>query len=233
LVSATTVLTGRRKEPPLFSQAVNSTGAGTSPGKKAAAKLNCLAKQASKGTDPTACLSKANVKFSTAIGKAVTAGGCSNASDATALEPVVDNSCLTPVMNEVFPPPCPTTTFDFTVNSSGGGLVTDSSWPGGDVSQGTGNCTVTVTQPSGDVVLVGTLGDSWQVKSFGSGFSSCVLSGACQTHGGGSTCTNCTGVDTPSSCPPLGIAVCNTNRPSCTTGLNGNASASAHVLCSP
>src|SRR5262249_8203735 len=31
LVSATTVLTGRRKEPPLFSQAVNSTGAGTSP----------------------------------------------------------------------------------------------------------------------------------------------------------------------------------------------------------
>jgi hypothetical protein len=202
-------------------------------GKKAASKLNCLAKQASKGTDPTACLAKANVKFSTAIGKAVTAGDCSNASDATVLEPVVDNSCLTPVRNEIFPPPCPTTTFDFTVNSAGGGAFNDSSWPGGDVSQGTANCTVTVTQPSGDVVIVGTLGDSWQVKSFGSGFSSCVLSGACQTHGTGSTCTSCTGVDAPSSCPPAGIAFCNSNRPTCSAGLNGNATASAHVLCSP
>ena len=55
-------------------------------GKKAASKLNCLAIQAAKGTHPTACLSKANVKFSTAIGKAVTTRDCSNASDATALE---------------------------------------------------------------------------------------------------------------------------------------------------
>ena len=202
-------------------------------GKKAAGKLKCLAIQATNGTDPTACLNTANVKFSTAIGKAVTAGDCSNASDATALEAVVDSSCLTPVGNEVSPPPCVTTTFDFTVNSSGGGPITNSSWPGGDASQGTGNCTVTVTRPSGDIIIVGTLGDSWQVKSFGPGFSSCVFSGACQTHGALSTCTSCTGVDTPSSCPPAGIAICNSNRPTCSAALNGDATTSAHVLCSP
>jgi hypothetical protein len=202
-------------------------------GKKAAGKLKCLAIQAAKGTDPTACLSKANVKFSTAIGQAVTAGGCSNATDTSALEAFVDNDCLTPVRNEVFPPPCVTTTFNFTVNSSGGGLISDSSWPGGDVSQGTGNCTVTVTQPSGDIVQTGLTADHWQIKSMGPGFSTCVFSGACQTHGSGSTCTNCTGVDTPSSCPPAAFSYCNSNRPSCSVGIDGNATASAHVLCSP
>src|SRR5262249_37566199 len=151
--------------------------------------------------DPTACLNKADARFCTAISTAGTAGYCSHASGATAPE-AVDDSCLTPVRNEVFPPPCVTTTFDFTVNSSGGGPFTNSSWPGGDASQGTGNCTVTVTRPSGDIVQTGLTADHWQIKSFGPGFSSCGFSGAFQTHGPTGTCTNCTGVATPSPLPP-------------------------------
>jgi hypothetical protein len=202
-------------------------------GKKAASKLNCLAIQAAKGTHPTACLSKANVKFSTAIGKAVTTGDCSNASDATAPEAVVDNSCPTPVRNEVFPPPCVTTTFDFTVNSSGGGLITDSSWPGGDASQGTGNCTVTVTRPSGDIVLTGLTADHWQDQELRSRVLELRLFRRLSDARPNEHVHNCTGVDTPSDCPPVGIAFCNSNRPSCSAGMNGDATASAHVLGSP
>jgi uncharacterized repeat protein (TIGR01451 family) len=125
---------------------------------------------------------------------------------------------------------CTATDFTFSVNSSGGGPVTDSSWPGGTETQGTAPCSVTVKRPSGDIVLVGTLGDSWIVESFTSGFSSCILTGDCNTNGG--TCTSCVGVDAPSACP-LGIPNCTDNRPSCSTGLNGNATASAHVHCDP
>jgi hypothetical protein len=91
-------------------------------------------------------------------------------------------------------------------------------------------CRVTVKAPSADIVLVGTLGDAWTVSSF-TGFSSCVLTGVCTANGG--TRTSCNGVDAPSSCPPLGIPNCTDNRPSWSTGLNGNASDSAHVTCSP
>ena len=126
---------------------------------------------------------------------------------------------------------CTATDFTFTVNSSGGGVFTDSQWPGGTATQGAAPCEVTVNQPSGDIVLVGTLGDSWSIESFTSGFSSCILTGGCNANGG--TCTACNGVDAPSSCPPLGIPNCTSNRPSCSTGLNGNASANAHVHCDP
>src|SRR5262249_25017246 len=37
----------------------------------------------------------------------------------------------------------------------------------------------------------------------------------------------------PSSCPPLGIPNCTDKRPSCSTGLNGNATDSAQVHCVP
>jgi hypothetical protein len=80
-------------------------------------------------------------------------------------------------------------------------------------------------------VLVGSLGNSWTINTFTSGFSSCILTGGCNAHGG--TCTACDGVDAPSSCPPLGISNCTNNRPSCSTGLNGDASDTAHVHCVP
>src|SRR5262249_27583805 len=127
-------------------------------------------------------------------------------------------------------PGCVVTTFDFTINSSGGGPVSDSHWDDGTISQGTAPCSVTVKAPSGDIVLVGDLGDHWTISSIGS-FSSCAFTGSCNSHGG--TCTNCTGVDAPSSCPPPGIPNCTNNRPSCSAGLNGNASDTAHVQCLP
>jgi len=127
---------------------------------------------------------------------------------------------------------CTLTIFNFSVNSSGGGPFTDSSWNDGSQTQPSASapCNVTVKAPSGDITLVGTLGDAWTVSGF-AGFSSCVLTGGCNANGG--TCTSCNGVDAPSSCPPLGIPNCTDNRPSCSTGLNGNASDSAHVTCSP
>ena len=128
-------------------------------------------------------------------------------------------------------PTCTLTIFNFSVNSSGGGPLTDSSWDDGSMTQPSvgAACSVTVKAPSGDIVLVGTLGDAWSVTGF-TGFSGCVLTGGCNANGG--TCTSCNGVDAPSSCPPLGIPSCTDDRPSCSTGLNGNASASAHVTCS-
>src|SRR5262245_30483215 len=65
-------------------------------GKKAAAKLTCLAKAVSKGTTPvdSTCLAKADVKFSTAFAKAeakVYVPGCLSTGDASAIEGKVDS----------------------------------------------------------------------------------------------------------------------------------------------
>src|SRR5262249_42923830 len=129
-------------------------------------------------------------------------------------------------------PTCTQTTFTFSVNSSGGGPITDSSWDDGSMTQPSASapCSVRVKAPSGDIIVMGTLGDAWTVSGF-TGFAVCVLTGGCNANGG--TCTACDGVDAPSSCPPLGIPNCTDNRPSCSTGLNGNASATPHVACSP
>jgi hypothetical protein len=202
-------------------------------GKKAKRKLRCLSKQAAKGTDPTLCLSNADSKFSTAIGKLVLATDCSNTSTAAALETVVDDNCVTPIRDLIFPPACTPTDFTFTMNSSGGSAFHQSRWPGGTDTQGSANCGVTVNRPSGKVTTVGRLGDQWTIASWTPGFALCILTGGCVEHGAYSVCTNCDGVDTPSKCPPLGIADCTSNRPSCTTGLNGNATDTAHVQCVP
>ena len=118
------------------------------------------------------------------------------------------------ICNTVAPPACASHTFTFTMTSSTGGLFTDAVWPGGTVTMNGpegATCSVTVQRPSGDIVLVGTLGDAWSVVS---------------TVGYG------TAVGTafaPSSCPPLGVASVTAGRPSCSTGLNGSATASFSV----
>jgi hypothetical protein len=66
---------------------------------------------------------------------------------------------------------------------------------------------VTVQRPSGDIVVVGSLGDGWSVVSK-TGYVSAVGTAF-----------------KPDSCPPLGIASVTANRPSCSTGLNGSATA--------
>jgi hypothetical protein len=123
--------------------------------------------------------------------------------------------------------PCVASTFDFTINSTGGGAGSDSHWNGEVLTMGSAPCTVTVKAPSGDIVAAG---DAWTIAGF-AGFSACTFAGGCDGHGG--ACTGCNGVDAPSSCPFAGIPNCTNNRPTCSVGLNGNATDSAHVQCVP
>lgn len=123
---------------------------------------------------------------------------------------------------------CQSTLFTFFVNSTIGGVFDPAVWEANVTTQGTAACNVTVQTPSGNISNV--FGDKWQIIGI-KGFSNCVFSGNCDSNLG--TCTNCTGVDPPDFCPPLAFADCTDNRPSCTTALNGNARAEAHVLCIP
>jgi hypothetical protein len=198
-------------------------------GKKSSCKLACYAKAPTSGTPvDTACLNKCTIKFGAACSKDESKGDCHTTGDCGTVETSIDT--FTAEVAAELPTGCVVTTFDFTINSSGGGPFADSHWDDGTITQGTAPCSVTVKAPSGDIVLVGDLGDHWTINSIGS-FSSCAFTDSCDSHGG--TCTNCIGVDAPSSCPPLGIPNCTNNRPSCSTGLNGNATDSAHVQCLP
>src|SRR5262249_32169704 len=86
---------------------------------------------------------------------------------------------------------CTGHTFAVSMTSSTGGLVSDAQWPGGTVTQcTTPSCCVTLNRPSGDIVLVGALGDHWTVAGF-TGFSSCAFTTGCAANGG--TCTSCNG----------------------------------------
>ena len=94
---------------------------------------------------------------------------------------------------------CIQTAFDFTMMSVNAPPAA-AFWPGGTATIGTAPCDVTVTQPSGDINLIGLLGDAWRMVTFGSGFSSCILAGVCNPNGG--ICDPfmpCVGVDAPSS----------------------------------
>jgi len=118
------------------------------------------------------------------------------------------------ICNTVAPPACASHTFTFTMTSSTGGLFTNAVWPGGTVTMNGpegATCSVTVQRPSGDIVLVGTLGDAWSVVSR-VGYGTAVGTAFA-----------------PSSCPPLGIPSVTAGRPSCSTGLNGSATASFSV----
>jgi len=85
--------------------------------KKASAKLECLSKQATKGTDPSECLSTADSKFAAAIGKLASATDCSNASTVATLEPAVDD-CVSSVVGVLTPSSTTTSTTSATTSSS-------------------------------------------------------------------------------------------------------------------
>lgn len=68
----------------------------------------------------------------------------------------------------VTPSTCTSRVFTFSVNSTEGSSFSVASWPGSALTQrgsATPNCTVTTRSPSGNVSLVGSLGDSWRVTS--------------------------------------------------------------------
>ena len=118
------------------------------------------------------------------------------------------------ICNTAAPPACASHTFHFTMTSSTGGLFTDATWPGATETQNGpegSSCSVTVKQPSGDIVLVGTLGDAWTIVSK-TGYGTAVGTAFA-----------------PSSCPPLGIPNVTAGRPYSSTGLNGSATATFQV----
>jgi len=116
---------------------------------------------------------------------------------------------------------CPAgSTHTFGLNSNSGGTVDPAEWPGGtQVRVFTSECTVNIDNPSGNIDLVGNLGDNFAVLSQ-AGFSSCFGQGG----------EDGDGCDV-SSCPPAGIGSCEANRPSCSAALNGSGSATFNVQC--
>ncbi len=120
---------------------------------------------------------------------------------------------------------CPTSgTYTFNITSAPTGLPiftipTEYEWSGGTQTVNIGNnpsCSITVSAPSGDIAVIGSLGDGWTVNSW-TGFSSV------------------TGVVQPPICNSLLALSSGTasNRPSCSSGLislGGSASTDAFVV---
>lgn len=111
------------------------------------------------------------------------------------------------------PAGCSNLTFTFSLDSSVAGAFSNASWPGGSATQtdpSNSACSVTVARPSGDVVLVGTLGDAWAVSSF-AGYSNCFGTGG--VNGDGVQNPDCSGLNDPS------FPNVTAGRPSCSNGL--------------
>src|SRR5690606_38149366 len=106
------------------------------------------------------------------------------------------------------------------ITSSSGGSADPAEWPGGtQVGQQSPSCRVNIDNPSGNIDVVGNLGDNFEVLSR-AGFSNCF--GAGGEDGAGCSVN---------SCPPAGFGSCENNRPSCSAALNGSGSANFRVQC--
>ena len=117
---------------------------------------------------------------------------------------------------------CGNQNFTFTVNSNNGGPFDSAEWPGGTATQnGPTGCSATINRPSGNIDLVGTLGNKFSVNTF-AGYSACFGTGGEDGDG----CQ-------PVSSPPAGIGSCSSTRPSCSAALNGSGSARYFVQCNP
>lgn len=111
------------------------------------------------------------------------------------------------------PPTCSSTTLTNTITG-----VKDNDfaqhWPGGTVMLGTATCNVTLQRPSGSILLIGTLGDAWQITG--------------RTGFGAATLT----VNQPSCNSPAAIPNVTANRPSCSSayvGILGGSLSTASV----
>ena len=118
---------------------------------------------------------------------------------------------------------CGNQTHNFSIGSNNGGSFDPAEWPGGNTTHVfnglSGICDVTIDQPGGNLDLVGTLGDAFNVVSF-NGFSNCFGTGGedgdgCQDNG----------------CPPVGFGSCESGRPSCSAALNGSGGSRYNVQC--
>ena len=114
--------------------------------------------------------------------------------------------------------------FNFSIGSNGGGATDPAEWPGGTQAMNTPattQCSTTIDNPSGNIDLVGNLGDDFAVLGF-SGFSNCFGNGGEDGDG----CND-------NGCPFAGIGSCESNRPSCSVALNGSGGATFRVQCNP
>lgn len=108
----------------------------------------------------------------------------------------------------------------FSHNSNSGGVFDSAEWQGGTQAHNfSTGCTVSIENPTGNIDLVGALGDNFGVTGSGN-FVSCFGSGA--EDGDGCDVT---------SCPPAGIGSCAATRPSCSAALNGSGTATYRVEC--
>jgi Collagen triple helix repeat (20 copies) len=130
---------------------------------------------------------------------------------------------------------CTTHVFTFIMISSPGGEFNDAQWPGMNETMTDPNnssCGVTVAEPSGDVILVGTLGDAWHIVSH-AGYTSC--SGTNGVNGDGVANPDCSQLNVGS------LPNVTSGRPSCSIGTcaallcsgNGIASDTYQVTCIP
>jgi hypothetical protein len=119
---------------------------------------------------------------------------------------------------------CPDQTFVFGVDSSQGTAGTFASWPGGEQMQeapGTG-CRVWIQNPDNAIHYVcTTLGTRPFAVLKAEGFSSCQGTGGDDGDGCGDVACNL----------PASYGQCCANRPSCSSALNGTASAKFFVEC--
>lgn len=107
------------------------------------------------------------------------------------------------VCSDLTPPPtCAPTTLTHTMSATKVNDF-DQDWRGGSVTLGTPACNVTLKRPSGSILLIGTLGDPWQITGR-TGFGTAVLT-----------------VNTPDCKSPAAIANVTANRPSCSSAFTG------------
>jgi hypothetical protein len=135
---------------------------------------------------------------------------------------------------------CTTHVFTFSMSSSQAGATTQANWPGMNETMtdpNNNNCGVTVAEPSGNIDLVGTLGDAWHIVS-NTGYTSCT----------GTNGVNGDGVFNP-DCSQFGTGAfpsfpnVTSGRPSCSSGVcdvgtifcqgDGIASDTYQVTCTP
>ena len=115
---------------------------------------------------------------------------------------------------------CSNQVFNFTVGAHDDTSLFDADfdlsdeWLGGSQTQSqSGACAVTVAKPSGNIDLVGTLGNKWTVTGF-TGFSNCFGFGG----------EDGDGCQTPSCDALAAIGFCQDTRPSCSSALGGGGS---------
>ena len=248
-------------------QIVNNSGPGPNScdskkigasGKKALGKAKCHAKAVAKGTPvDSACLGKAESKFSSAISKAEGAGGCTHTGQTNQLESAV-NAFIDDVVGELEPPASSTTTTTISTTTTTtanpctntlGTIPTPSllfTTMTGTTSCGSAGLTTPPSPPvSGEIdsntagtAKISDLGTS--CLYFGGGNATSIAGGAipnCATSvfgvSGGNTLVASPG-DGPKSCTqgagPAMECVNNNSTPACTSDLNCGGTAGA---CAP